>query len=83
MKIHMTSVHEGKKTFKCKICEKKFAYKSNFITHGKSVHEGIKPVKSDICDTSFTQKEPLKKHMALVHDFKLPKGERSLKTCYA
>ena len=47
MKIHVESVHEKKKTFKCEICDKNFANKKNMVTHVENmvthianVHEG-------------------------------------------
>ena len=67
MKIHTVAVHEGKKPFKCIICEKYFSNKGTLNNHVASVHEGIKPFKCDICETRFATKGTLKRHMA-VHE---------------
>ena len=40
MKIHVSSVHERKKTFKCDICDYSFSQKSHLKIHVASVHEG-------------------------------------------
>ena len=41
-KRHVTSVHEGKKPFKCDICDAKFDEKSKLKKHITSVHEQLK-----------------------------------------
>ena len=33
MKIHVESIHEKKKPFKCEICDKSFTNKKNMVTH--------------------------------------------------
>ena len=45
MDSHITSVHEGKKPFKCEFCEYTTAYKSDMKKHVALVHEGKKPFK--------------------------------------
>ena len=39
LKRHEASVHEGKKPFKCNICDVEFAQKSKLNIHIISVHE--------------------------------------------
>ena len=60
-------VHEGKKQFKCDICDYSFSCKRDIIRHVASVHEGKKPFKCDICDYSCSQKNVMKSHVASVH----------------
>ena len=72
MKIHIDSVHERKKPFKCNICDASFAVKGNLKKHLASVHEGKKPFTCNFCDTSFREKGSLKKHTASVHERKKP-----------
>ena len=40
--MHIASVHEGKKPFKCSICDYTFAQKKTLTNHISSVHEGKK-----------------------------------------
>ena len=42
MKRHVASVHEGKKPFKCDICDYKFSQKTSMKSHVETVHEGKK-----------------------------------------
>ena len=44
MNKHVASVHEGKKPFKCDICDRSFSLKSHMNRHVASVHEGKKVV---------------------------------------
>ena len=46
LKSHIVSIHEGKKGFKCTICDARFARKGEMNVHIASVHEGKKPFKS-------------------------------------
>ena len=68
MEKFTTSIHEGKKVFKCHMCGKTFCKKQKVNEHIASVHEGIKPFKCKICDKSFSQKSSLKTHVASVHE---------------
>ena len=42
MKLHVASVHEGKKPIKCDICDYGFYRKSDIKLHAASVHGGKK-----------------------------------------
>ena len=53
MNQHVATVHEGKKPFKCDICNFSCSQKSNMKKHVAAVHEGNKPFKCAICDYSF------------------------------
>ena len=39
MNRHIESVHEGKKPFRCNICEATFAQKGSLKTHNVKIHE--------------------------------------------
>ena len=45
LKIHIASIHEGKKPFKCNFCDSCFSHKGNMNQHIASIHEGKKPKK--------------------------------------
>jgi uncharacterized Zn-finger protein len=63
MNGHIESVHEGKKPFKCNICDVTFFQKGDLTKHGKTVHEGKKPHKCNGCDKAFSQKGSLNPFM--------------------
>ena len=65
---HFKSVHEGKKPFKCTICDTCFSLKTNLSKHIKSVHEKRKPFKCNICDADFASKQGMNNHTETVHD---------------
>ena len=70
-KTHCTdSVHERKKSFKCKICDARFPQNSDIKRHVASVHEGKKYFQCNVCDASFAQNLDLKKYVAMVHERK-------------
>ena len=62
----MDSVHEGKKPFKCNLCDASFAEKCNLKKHVSTVHEGKKPFKCDICKADFTSKQIMNTHISSV-----------------
>ena len=68
MEKFTTSIHEGKKVFKCNICGKTFCQKQKVNRHISSVHEGIKRFKCEVCDYSCFLKSTLKTHVASVHE---------------
>ena len=63
LKKHVTSGYEGKKPFKCELCESSFAAKSNLKIRISSVHEKIKFFKCEMCDASFALKHHLQGHI--------------------
>ena len=68
MDKHISAVHEGKKPFKCTICDKSFGRKSHMELHISAVHEEKKPFKCLLCKEGFTRKENLQKHISSVHE---------------
>ena len=57
-------IHEGKKPFRCDICDYSCSQKSNMKTHVASVHEEKKPFKCNICEYGCSTKSILNKHIA-------------------
>ena len=55
--IHVSSVHEGMKPFRCDICDFSSSHFSSMNRNVESVHEGKKPFKCNICDYSCSQKK--------------------------
>ena len=66
MKTHVSMVHEGKKPFKCSICEYCCSLKHHIKSHAASVHERKKPFKCNIYDNNCF----LKNSIASVHEGK-------------
>ena len=74
-KFTHASVHEGKKPYKCHICNAAFAIKSTMRKHLMYMHSEKKPdlpIKCDICDKAFREKSKLNKHIDAVHEEKKP-----------
>ena len=67
---HVTTVHVGKKQFKCDICKTDFGRKYTLNNHIEAIHEGKKQFKCEICDTRFTSKHVMKGHIATIHEGK-------------
>ena len=57
MTRHTASIHEGRKPFKCEVCEKSFAEKSKLGSHMLSVHDRKKPFNCKECDKTFSKKD--------------------------
>ena len=49
LKMHKLSVHDGKKPFKCEVCDYSCSQKGHLNRHIASVHEGMKPFKCEKC----------------------------------
>ena len=64
--MHIKSVHEKLKAYKCECCGKEFSQKNTLNTHLKIVHKNEKDHKCDVCEKHFSQRE-LKKHLKIVH----------------
>ena len=68
LNIHVASVHEENKQFKCEFCGYSCFLKSTLKIHVESVHEKKKPFKCEICDKTFTNKKNMVTHVANVHE---------------
>ena len=68
----MTSVHEGKKPFKCHICDICFILKSTFKNHVALVPEGNKSFKCGTCNKDFTHDKDLRQLVNSDHGGKEP-----------
>ena len=68
LKRQIGSLHEGRKSFKCDICDYSSLHKQNLKKHIESVHEKTKPFKCDICDYRCSHKHHLKIHIGSVHE---------------
>ena len=69
---HKISVHvnDGKRPFKCSLCDSDFKDKAVLDHHIKFVHEGKKPFQCTICDSAFPMKHKTNKN----NDLKLIKN---------
>ena len=68
-KMHIISVHEGQKPFKCSVCNN-CSRKWVLTQLIALVHEGKKPLDCSICNYSCSQKGTLIKHIATLHEGK-------------
>lgn len=65
--------HTGERNHACEICDRRFARKSNMLSHMKVVHEGIKPKIDEtkttcrICLKVYPRQKKLRKHLFEVH----------------
>ena len=59
MAEHIGAIHEGKKPFRCDICDYRCSQKSSLTRHIAQVHERKRPFKCEICDYSCSRKHML------------------------
>ena len=61
------NVHKEKpKEFWCKICERGFSIRNNFISHSE-IHESVQKYECDKCGKKFSRKSYLAKHKKVLH----------------
>ena len=68
MNKHIHAFHNGKKDYKCELCEILFTFANNLKMHIKRVHDGRKCNKCDICDKSFVTPQNLQRHIKYSHE---------------
>ena len=62
LSLHIRTVHEGEKNFKCYLCIKAFRHPWHVKRHINAIHKKIKPISCDVCGKSFAEKRNIKKH---------------------
>lgn len=68
VKIHVLSVHLGRKSFPCDKCRLKFASETILKSHVKMAHLEVRQIQCDLCGTSFSSNQSLKYHLLRAHD---------------
>ncbi|RXG68524.1 Zinc finger protein 32 [Armadillidium vulgare] len=66
VKRHIRFKHTNEKPFKCTVCVKSFATKSNLQVHMR-IHTGERPYQCPLCSKAFTQLGSRSMHMRMVH----------------
>ena len=70
MRVHVTSVHEKKKSFQCGICDYRCSQKGNLDLHIAFFHYKAKPFKCNVCEKRFPHRGNLNRHVSSVHEGK-------------
>ena len=82
LKVHIRTVHEGRKDYKCETCGRAFSEAKSLKRHIVCVHEGLKNHKCDNCGTAYSGRQSLKKHVEKVHQETLPDIKRTKEKHY-
>ena len=76
LKVHIATVHEKVKAFKCDLCDKKFGHTSSLSAHKRFVHQKERNFDCNDCSKQFSRKHDLYVHVKAVHqkekDFDCP-----------
>ena len=67
LKVHLETIHEGSKPYKCEVCNYSAALKNTLKQHTNNVHQGRKDFKCNICGKQFTQKGKVNRHLENIH----------------
>jgi len=65
--VHILTVHENQKNYKCEFCDKSFARKEHLTKHIYTIHEGRKDHKCDFCQKLFSSDGNKKQHVNKIH----------------
>ena len=68
LQIHVKTVHENLKPYRCSICNKSFGHKSEVKRHIKTIHEKLKLFGCEVCNKMFGHRDTLKVHVKTVHE---------------
>ena len=79
LKLHIASVHEGKKPHQCSICDYKSAVKASLRMHIEQVHEKKNRKACALCNNTFSTIFNLRAHIASIHDGKKPTKKSQIK----
>ena len=66
LKMHITTIHDGLRSFKCKMCEATFTRQISLAKHKRGKHEGVSFSCSQ-CEYTALQQGNLKNHIKNVH----------------
>ena len=72
MKIHVRTVHEGRRDYKCDSCGTLFKHPIGLRRHIVAIHEGRKDHKCDICGKEFAYQQHMYRHKKTVHALTKP-----------
>ena len=65
--IHIRSVHEIIKPFRCSACDKSFTTSKGLLCHKKTVHVEKKPFKCPYCKMTIPRITDLQEHVKTIH----------------
>ena len=73
IKIHVNTIHEGMKNFKCEICTNAFATDFDLQKHHKRMHnESLTIHECPKCEYTSTEAGRVRKHVKMVHEGERP-----------
>ena len=68
LRLHIKTLHEGHKHFKCDSCRKSFTLLPNLRGHIKTIHECHKDYKCGSCEKLITGATSLRIHIKTIHE---------------
>ena len=68
LRLHVEAVHDGKRNYHCKFCDKSYKQLHHLKYHQRNIHANHQSkVKCDICQKEFSEEINLRSHMKLNH----------------